>query len=159
MVIFKQIFRNWSVEHHHATRRGWHKEEPGLGLWLLSLSSGRVVTELRSETNCYGSPVLSRNILIMFVMTVRIIITGEGEECFNERDQVRITGKLGARENTNYLDKPFPHHEAIFRLFQRCKTLFYSNKSMPQMMLGQIGSKMPQIMFTTLQMWPEMIHD
>ena len=82
-----------------------------------SLSSGWVVTELRSETNCYGSPVLSRNILIMFVMTVRIIITGEGEQCFNERDQVRITGKLGPRENTNYLDKPFPHRARLFSDF------------------------------------------
>ena len=47
--------------------------------WVCDSSpfSGWVVTELRSETNCYGSPVLSRNILIMFVMTVRIIITGE----------------------------------------------------------------------------------
>ena len=49
---------------------------------------------------------------------------GASQECFNERDQVRITGKLGARENTNYLDKPFPHSEAIFRLFNIVKVSF-----------------------------------
>ena len=28
-----------------------------------------------------------------------------GAECFNERDQVRITDKLGNWQNSNYLDK------------------------------------------------------
>ena len=59
------------------------------------------------------------------------------KECFNERDQVRITGKLGTRKNTNYLDKLFPT-EAIFRRFESCKTILASdnNKVMPVMILG-----------------------
>ena len=60
------------------------------------------------------------------------------KECFNERDQVRITGKLGTRKNTNYLDKLFPI-EAIFRRFKSHKTIMAAtdtNKVMPEMMFG-----------------------